>query len=500
MKSSESPVEITDKNIKVLVVPVFEDKLMNDEILVEFDKKLNGLISEVIENGEINGKEDENLYIRLADETSDSPRRLLFIGAGKREDYTPTEVAHVAGRAARLRRKRNAGRVAMLTRIEEEQAAEAVTAAIEGALAGEFDTGTYQTKEKKNSRLESFDVISPEIPKKEYKEAVRRGRIVGESVQFARHLANEPPNVMTPSRLAEEAEKMAKEVGLEIEVFDEAKMQKMGMSLLLSVGNGSDQPSKMIVLKYNPKKQSRSKNELLALVGKAITFDTGGISIKAGENMDLMKYDMAGGAAVLGAMRAIAELKPAHPVLGVVAAAENMPSGKATRPSDVVASMSGKTVEILNTDAEGRLVLADAITYAKKQGAKRIVDVATLTGAIIIALGEHNAGIMGNDQKLVDQIIEAGKAVGENFWQMPLGKEYSKQIKSDIADIKNIGGRKAGSVTAAAFLQEFADDAAWAHLDIAGTAWLDDELPHIVKGPTGFGVRTLVKLTEDGTP
>jgi leucyl aminopeptidase len=250
-------------------------------------------------------------------------------------------------------------------------------------------------------------------------------------------------------------------------------------------------------LRYEPENSTGKEGELLALVGKGITFDTGGISLKPGEGMDAMKYDMTGGGTVIGTMRAIGLLKPSIPVLGVVAAVENMPDGKATRPSDVVTAMNGKTIEILNTDAEGRLILADAVAYAEKQGATRIVDMATLTGAVIIALGDLNTGIMGNDQELVDEIIACGKEVGENFWQLPVSKEYSKMIKSDIADIKNIGpARKAGTIMGAVFIQEFVDKAKWAHLDIAGTAWSDNDKPHQGKGPTGVAIRTLLKLVE----
>jgi leucyl aminopeptidase len=297
--------------------------------------------------------------------------------------------------------------------------------------------------------------------------------------------------------MAKRAQAMAKETGLKFEVLDEAKMKRMGMGSFLSVSHGSEQPGKMIVLRYTPAKSTAKKGELLSLVGKAITFDTGGISLKPGDGMDAMKYDMSGGATVLGAMRAIALLKPSIPVLGIVAAAENMPDGRASRPSDVVTAMNGKTIEILNTDAEGRLVLADAVAYAESLGATRIVDMATLTGAVIIALGEHNTGIMGNDQDLVDEIIACGKDAGEGFWQLPLGKEYSKQIRSDIADIKNIGPRgKAGTIMGAVFIQEFVDKAKWAHLDIAGTAWADGVKPHHAKGPTGVAIRSLINLVE----
>ncbi|MCY7375957.1 MAG: leucyl aminopeptidase, partial [Pyrinomonadaceae bacterium] len=326
---------------------------------------------------------------------------------------------------------------------------------------------------------------------------LERGQSVGDSMNFARDLANEPRNILHPTEMAKRAEKMAKEVGLKCEILDEKQMAKLEMGSLLSVSIGSEQPAKLIVLKYEPKKSTGKKGELLAIVGKGITFDTGGISIKPAEGMDAMKYDMSGGATVIGTMRAIGLLKPSVPVLGIVAAVENMPDGKASRPSDVVTASNGKTIEILNTDAEGRLVLADAVAYAEKEGATRIVDMATLTGAVIIALGDLNTAVLGNDQALVDEIIACGKEAGENFWQLPVSKEYSKMIKSDIADLKNIGGgRKAGTIIGAVFIQEFIKDAKWAHLDIAGTAWSDEAKPHQAKGPTAVAVRTLLKLVE----
>ena len=291
-------------------------------------------------------------------------------------------------------------------------------------------------------------------------------------------LANEPPNILTPTEIANRAKKMAKEVGLTCQVLNEAQMEKMGMGSLISVSLGSEQPAKLVVLKYTPKKSTGKKGELLGLVGKGVMFDTGGISLKPGEGMDAMKYDMSGAATVFGTMSAIALLKPSVPVIGVMGCVENMPDGKASRPSDVVTAMNGKTVEILNTDAEGRLVLADAVAYAEKQGATHIIDMATLTGAVIIALGNLNTGIMGNDQEFVDSVIESGKEVGEGYWQLPL-KGYEKEVKSDIADVKNIGTkRRAGTIAGGLFIQEFIDKAKWAHLDIAGTAWADSPKPN----------------------
>jgi leucyl aminopeptidase len=331
--------------------------------------------------------------------------------------------------------------------------------------------------------------------KKTLQQGAERGRIIGEAVNFTRDLANEPGGYLTPTILAERAQKVAKKFGLSIDVLDQRQMEKLGMGSLLGVSRGSDEPPKLIVMKYEPRKAGRKKG-LLALVGKGITFDSGGISLKPGENMELMKYDMTGAATVIGAMQAIAQLKPSIPVLGVAPCAENLPSGKATKPGDILKAMTGKTIEVINTDAEGRLVLADAIAYAKKLGATQIIDMATLTGAVSVALGDVNTAILGTDQILIEQVIEAGREVGEKFWQLPLDDEYSNQIKSDIADIKNIGGKKAGTITAAAFLKEFANDTSWAHLDIAGTAWGDTAQPYRSKGPTGVAVRTLIEFIE----
>jgi leucyl aminopeptidase len=323
------------------------------------------------------------------------------------------------------------------------------------------------------------------------KRGIERGRIIAEATNFAREVINEPSNVMTPTELARKAEEVAKNYGLEIEVLEEAHMKDLGMGSLLGVAQGSAEPAKLIVMRYTPKTASA---ETIAIVGKGITFDTGGISIKPSDGMEKMKYDMAGGATTIGAMRAIAQLKPAVNVLGIVPASENMPGGRAQRPGDVVRSMSGKTIEVINTDAEGRLILCDAISYARKLGATKIVDLATLTGAVSIALGDVYVAILGNNQEWIDAVIAAGKRTGEKLWQLPLTPEYREQIKSEIADIKNVGGRKAGTITAAYFLREFVDDVPWAHLDIAGTAWNDNGKPYLSVGPSGVCVRTLVNL------
>src|SRR5437667_821449 len=402
----------------------------------------------------------------------------------------------IAGTAATRLSSRFFKSVAIIPRAEGdvEKASQSVIA---GAIMGLFEPDKYRTKDKEKRELSRVVVAIEGADEKVLKRGAERGRIVGESVNFTRDLANEPGIFMTPTILAERAKEVAKEFGLSIDVLDQKRMEKLGMGSLLGVSRGSDEPPKLIVLKYQPRKIDKPhKDELLALVGKGITFDSGGISLKPGENMELMKYDMTGAATVIGTMQPIAQLKPAIPVLGIAPCSENLPSGKATKPGDVLRAMTGKTIEVINTDAEGRLVLADAIAYAKKLGATRIIDMATLTGAVSIALGDVNTGILGTDQALIDGVIDAGKGVGEKFWQLPLDKEYSAQIKSDIADIKNVGGRKAGTITAAAFLKEFADGVYWAHLDIAATAWGDDAKPHRAKGPSGIGLRPLLEFVE----
>ena len=488
--------DFTEASAEALAVAVFKGETSTKGVLKDLDKLTGGLVAAVIKAEEFKGDVGQTALLRFAAKGNVTATRLLLIGVGDKAEYKPHSVANVAGGATRYLRKRNVKSFALLPRSEAD-AVDVAQNAVCGFITSQFEIDKYKTKDKNDKSVTTLVICVEGANAADLKKGIARGQVIGESMNFTRDLANEPPNILQPTEMARRAQEMAKEVGLKCEILDEAKMTKMGMGSLMSVSFGSAQAAKMIVIRYTPAKNTGPKGELLALVGKGITFDTGGISLKPGEGMDAMKYDMSGGATVLGAMRAIALLKPSIPVMGVVAAVENMPDGNASRPSDVVTAMNGKTVEILNTDAEGRLVLADAVAYAEKQGATRIVDMATLTGAVIVALGDQNTGIMGNDQPLVDEIISCGKDCGENFWQLPLSAEYSKQIKSDIADIKNIGPRgKAGTIMGAVFIQEFIDKAKWAHLDIAGTAWCDSNKAHQSKGPTGVAVRTLLKLVE----
>ncbi len=346
--------------------------------------------------------------------------------------------------------------------------------------------------------MQSFTVVAPAgVDEEEVKAAFAEGVVIGESQNFTRSLVNEPGNVLTPTVFGQRAAAMAREVGLGCEVHSTEKLHELKMGAFWSVSQGSEEPPALIVLRYEP--EGVTHGPVLGLVGKGITFDTGGISIKPSENMEKMKYDMAGGAAMIGAMRAIALLKPKVRVIGIVCASENMPDGKAQKPGDVQTAMPitpdkpGKTIEIINTDAEGRLVLADGLTYARQLGATHLIDAATLTGAIGVALGMINAGAFSNDDETFEKFDAALEISGEKFWRMPMGEEYADLIKSDIADIKNTGGRWGGAITAAEFLRVFAEDTPWIHLDIAGLAWVEDARPYIAKGPSGVGVRSILE-------
>jgi len=498
MKSLAITGNFSEANVEALAVVVFKGEKTPADLLAELDGLTGGLVASVLSADEFNGEEGDTAFLHFSPAGKIKARRLLLIGGGDKSQFDLAGVARASGTAARFLRKRKIRSVAFDARYDASPAAIAEWAVI-GCITGQFELDKYQTKDRDKlpKTIETFGVSVAGAKPANLRAGIARGEIIGESMNFTRDLANEPPNILTPTEMAARASKMAKQCGLKCEILEEAQMKKLGMNSLLSVSRGSAQPAKLIVLKYIPTKSKAPKGEMLGFVGKGITFDTGGISLKPSEGMDAMKYDMSGAAAVIGAMRAIALLKPSVPVIGVAAAVENMPDGNASRPSDVVKAMNGKTIEILNTDAEGRLILADAVAYTEKLGATRIIDLATLTGAVVVALGDQYTGIMGNDQEFIDEVIATGCDAGEDLWQLPVGKEYSKMIRSDIADIKNIGPRgKAGTIMGAVFIQEFVEKAKWAHLDIAGTAWLDNPKPYQSKGPTAVGVRTLIKYAE----
>jgi leucyl aminopeptidase len=494
MQISPKIAPFYDVDVDALVTVVFEGETPEAvPLLRELDRRAGGILTTLMTENELRGKPYETTYLHRPGRIK--ARRMLLVGGGKPDQRSPDVLGRCAGAATRFLRSKNLKSMAFLCRSDwnPEMSAQVVT---EGALLALFDTDTYRTDEKENRFLEHLMVVAETGSLDSLDRGVERGKILAKATNFARNLVNEPASVLTPSELASRALELASRFNLDADVLDEQQMKELGMGAILAVARGSDEPAKLIILRYTPEAGRDAGNDVLAFVGKGVTFDSGGISLKPSENMDRMKYDMAGGAAVLGAMRALGQLRPAIPVLGIVPATENMPSGRAQKPGDVIRSLSGATIEVVDTDAEGRLILADAITYARQLGAKKIVDLATLTGSCVIALGSVYAGIMGNDEPLIAQLIEAANQAGERLWPLPLHDAYRDLIKSEIADIKNLGGRKAGAITAAHFLKEFAADAPWAHLDIAGTAWLDEKKPYLSAGPTGMGVRTLVNLAE----
>ncbi|HKG21781.1 MAG TPA: leucyl aminopeptidase [Blastocatellia bacterium] len=481
-----------DVEADALVVMIYEGEKAGEGTLKELDERSDGMLSELLSSDEMRGKQGDMVYVHRPGNIR--ARRLLLVGAGKRDDFSFDTVRKVAGSAARFLRGKSARTMAILRRSQLDLG-NSVQAAVEGVLIALFEPDMYKTENKEERRIDELIIVAATPGMEEsLARGVERGRIIGEAVNFARELSNEPSSALTPSELAERARETATRYGLDIDVLDEARMKELGMGALLGVARGSDEPAKLIVLRYTPDEAEPMGNDedVIAIVGKGITFDSGGISIKPAEGMEKMKYDMSGAAAALAAMRAIAQLKPRINVIGLMPATENMPSGRAYKPGDVLRAMSGKTIEVINTDAEGRVILADAITYARKLGATKIIDLATLTGAVAIALGTINVAIMGNDQAFIDEMREAGREVGERLWQLPMDEEYREMIKSEIADIKNSAGRYAGTITAAFFLSEFAEDSPWIHFDIAGTAWENERKPYMAKGPTGVGIRTLV--------
>jgi leucyl aminopeptidase len=444
-------------------------------------------LKEFYDSGEFSGKALEIAVLHHP--AGLSAKRLVLAGGGKRDQFNAAELRKLSG--AVLRSLKAKGIHAITFALDDKLRSDDFTAAaVEGALLADIENDRYKTDPKKNEKhVDSFAVLGGS------QAGVDRGRILAEAQNFTRDLANEPANVLTPLLLAERARQMASEFGLECEILDQDRMRQLGMGALLGVAQGSAEPPALIVLRYKPANAPASKDHL-GLIGKGVTFDTGGISIKPSDGMEKMRYDMAGGAAVIGAMRAIAQVKPSIPVTALVPTVENMPGSKAQRPGDIVKSLSGKTIEVLNTDAEGRLILIDALTYAQRLGCTHLIDAATLTGAIVVALGNVNIGAFTNNEAFLGKLLAASKAEGEKTWQMPMDEEYKELLKSCFADLHNIGGRSGGSITAAWFIRDFVGETPWIHLDIAGTAWLDDAKPYMAKGATGVGLRTFVRLAE----
>lgn len=480
-----------------LIIGRFEGRSENPAI-EEIDAVLGGIIKCAIKSGDFKGKLNQTALFYSAGLIS--AERVLIVGLGQRREFCLEKLREVSGEAAAILKKIGA-RVISTTLpqaieglIADDEIGQSIA---EGSALGTYSFDEYKTERK--SVLKSIKILNVVLPLsykgvKKIEEGIIKGQIISQSVLSARRLVSSPGNLATPSFIAEKALEIAKEAHITANVIDENEMKKLGMGALLAVAQGSSQPPKFIVLEY---KGGKAKEEPYVLVGKAVTFDSGGISIKPSPGMDEMKMDMSGGAAVLGAIRAVAMLKMPVNLVALIPATENLPGGKAYKPGDIIKSMSGKTIEVLNTDAEGRLIMADALTYAERYNPKAVIDIATLTGACIVALGSNASALLGNNEALKKDLLRAGDETGERVWELPLWDSYKKQIKSDVADMKNVGGKEAGTITAAAFLDKFASKYHWAHIDIAGTAWEKKGKPYIPKGGTGVGVRLLVKFLEN---
>ncbi len=459
--------------------------------LATSDAAVQSVAAELLASGEVSGKPFEiNLLHKPAGLKA---KRLLLISGGLAKKFSSYDLRRIAGTAVRTLKGRGIRSFAFIAP-PSIPAEEAVRAIVEGALVGNFDPDYYRS-DRKDQKIDALTIVAGgNADHSALEKAAQEAQIIGESQNFTRDLVNEPSNRMTPTILGDRAKKICQEVGLKCEVYGADKIKELKMGAFWGVAQGSDEPPALIVMTYEP--AGAPAKPVIGLVGKGITFDTGGISIKPADGMEKMKYDMAGGATMIGAMRAIALLKPKVKVIGIVCATENMPSGKAQKPGDVQIAMSGKSIEIINTDAEGRLVLADGLFYARQLGCTHLVDAATLTGAVVVALGYANAGVFANDDAIYERFHKANDEAGEKMWRLPLDDEYKDNIKSTIADIVNSGGRWGGAINAAMFLKEFAEDTPWIHLDIAGTAWMEDQKPWIAKGPSGIALRSLVEFVK----
>jgi leucyl aminopeptidase len=472
-----------------IVAGVFESRKLST-VAHQIDEVSGGAISSILRRGDLEGKPGQTLLLHNIPNLPSE--RVLLIGCGKEKEFNENRYRDTTAKAVSVLKDTGATEATTyLTELDVKgrdiswkvrQAVEVTEAALY-----RFD----QLKSKPNNSRRALRRVVLAVPKRSDlgpgEQAIREGRAIAEGMKLARDLGNLPGNLCTPAYLAEQATEIGKQYGLKITVLEKDDMQKLGMGALLSVARGSRQPPKLIVLEYHGGKEGEPP---VALVGKGLTFDAGGISIKPAANMDEMKYDMCGGASVLGAVQAAAELKLPLNIVGIIPSSENLPDGDANKPGDIVTSMSGQTVEVLNTDAEGRLILSDALTYAERYKPAVVIDIATLTGACVIALGAHASGLLANNDQLAREILGAGKYTHDRAWQLPLWDEYQKQLDSNFADMANIGGREAGTITGACFLARYAKNFKWAHLDIAGTAWKTGK----EKGATGRPVPLLVQF------
>ncbi len=487
---------LTNFDCDVLLVGHFEGSTSLEGAARSLDEGCDGIVSELIDRGDFKGK----LYTSSVVYTRGliPAKRIVIAGLGKKDEFDLEKLRGVFSKAAQKIRDLGITQMAASldfgkTSLSIEDLARAVA---EGTLLGLYRFTPYKTlEEDKKGEITDLTIVEnrPKL-RERIKKEVQRTQIVSRAVYCSRDLVSTPSNDMTPSILADRAEAIAREAHLTFKALDEAAMGELGMQALLGVARGSAEEARLIILEY---KGGKKNDRPVVLVGKGITFDSGGISIKPSDKMDEMKADMAGGAVAIGTIKAAADLKLPLNVVAIVPATENLPGGRAYKPGDVLKTMSGLTIEVKNTDAEGRLILADALTFARKYKPAAIIDIATLTGACVVALGEHLAGMMGTDEDLKKQISAASAATGEAIWELPLWREYEELIKSDVADIKNVGTRAGGAITAALFLKRFVGDCPWVHLDIAGPALLSKDKPYIPKGASGIGVRLLSQFLMD---
>ncbi len=493
MKIKLMKEDIVKVKSESLIIPLFEEKLKRPKFLKIIDLKLNNEISKIIKRKYFKCKLQE-IYL-LPTYGKIGAENVILVGLGKEKEFVQQYIFQLIGTIGQYLKKVNFKNTILplydlslpfLSKKEQVR-----------IFAQEFVSANYSFDKYKSEKEDSNfkEIIFLNDSRQEIamlKKEINSGLIIGEASNFARELSNLPSNELTPAILAEEAKKSSKKFGMKCTTFGLPQIKSMNMGAFYAVAKGSKNPAKLIIIKYNKGKRGRKP---IIIVGKGITFDSGGISIKPGKDMDLMKHDMSGAAAVLGILEGAARLKLPVNLIGIVPATENLPGGNAFKPGDILKTYSGKTIEVLNTDAEGRLILADALAYGKKFNPSLIIDLATLTGACVVALGQYATGVLGNKKELLDEIINAGEGSGERVWELPLWKDYFKHIKSDVADIKNIGGGGGGTITAAAFLNNFVDEKTpWAHLDIAGTAWIENSRPYAPKGATGVGVKLLIQF------
>ena len=476
-----------------LILGVCEGKL-KEELLLQVDKDVDGAVTRAARCKEFSGKKGETLLLHVG--KSIASERVLLVGLGKEKGLGLSGLRQAASSVVKLLTEKQLGSFLLelpQVAVKKSSLKERVQAVAEGVLLAGYRYERYLPVDRpgRPAVLEKVGLLVGEKDSKsEAEAALQTAQAIVSGVCFARDLVNAPGNEKSPEYLALQAVGMAEKCGISAKLLDRKQLEKQGFGAMLGVAQGSERDPYLIVLEY---RGSTEDAKPIALVGKGVVFDAGGISLKPAEKMDEMKMDMGGAATVLGTIMAAAQMQLPVNLLAVVPAVENMPSGTAIRPGDILTSLSGKTIEVLNTDAEGRLILADALTYVGRFEPRVVIDVATLTGAVIIGLGHHAAAVLGNHDGLARQLLKAGERSGEKLWQLPLWEEYATQVKSDFADVKNTGGRAAGTITAAAFLQKFADDYTWAHLDIAGMAWEGNGKPGLPKGGTGYGVRLLVE-------